>query len=68
MRPEYSDILPDISFVKKAMNDTYLPLELNSRPLKAALEHGFGGESYILTNVTTKPGHLLRTYEVCVYK
>lgn len=60
---EYANMLPNEMYLHTAVSSVYFsPINESYRPLKAALEKGLGGSKCILSNVTTKYGHLLRRY------
>ncbi|GLV33272.1 XNP [Carabus blaptoides fortunei] len=56
---EYSTLLPTVEQINTAIKHVYKLTIDEYRPLHAALERGFGDKSYVLTNVTTKLGHIL---------
>lgn len=62
LHPEYATLLPTAEQINTAVKHVYTAEMDEHRPLQAALERGFGDKSYVLTNVTTKLGHVLRTY------
>jgi hypothetical protein len=53
----YKGNLPPTDILEKAINLNQQ--NLDNFPLKAALEHGLGGEDYVLTGVKSKLGHFI---------
>lgn len=53
----YKGTLPPVEIIEKAI-DTY-QLYKNDFPLKSALEHGLGGNDYVLTSIRSKLGHII---------
>lgn len=53
----YKGSMPPADIIQKAI-DIYQQ-NVNNFPLKAALEHGLGGEDYVLTGVRSKLGHFI---------
>lgn len=53
----YKGILPPTEIIEKAIN--IYQLYNNDFPLKTALEHGLGGNDYVLTNIRSKLGHII---------
>lgn len=52
----YKGSLPPTDILEKAIGLNQQNLDF---PLKAALEHGLGGEDYVLTGVRSKLGHFI---------
>lgn len=53
----YKGSLPPVDIIEKAIDMCHS--NTNNFPLKAALEHGLGGEDYVLTGVRSKLGHFI---------
>lgn len=53
----YKGILPPIEIIEKAIN--IYQLYNNDFLLKTALEHGLGGNDYVLTSIRSKLGHII---------
>ncbi|XP_050527308.1 uncharacterized protein LOC126897620 [Daktulosphaira vitifoliae] len=53
----YKGPLPPDDILEKAFK--YFHPNIEDYPLKVALEHGLGGEDYVLTSVRSKLGHLI---------
>lgn len=51
----YKGLLPPMEIIDKAINISLQ--KKDDYPLKAALEHGLGGDEYLLTGINSKLGH-----------